>query len=278
LEAGMNDHVTKPIDPDQLFSTLQKWIKPSEKRLQAQQLEDPVEKSESDKTASAKDELPEYLPGFDLSDGLNRLRGNKELYRKLLFDFASDYNQVANEIRQALDAEDFDQALSLVHNLKGLAGNLAATELQAAAIEMEKLVKGQPEQAPSDQELKQKYADLEKALNWALKSVQNMYPLAATDEEYAQLSPKALIAKTPEIYKDDAARILTAANRGDIEELTAIAKELKNRSDAYTPFSDKLVELAEDLDFEVIEELVSELKPSADIKSGEAGTKLMIDE
>jgi two-component system sensor histidine kinase/response regulator len=39
LKAGMNDHVTKPIDPDQLFSTLQKWIKPSEKRLQDQQPE-----------------------------------------------------------------------------------------------------------------------------------------------------------------------------------------------------------------------------------------------
>ena len=32
LEAGMNDHVTKPIDPDQLFATLQKWIKPAAER------------------------------------------------------------------------------------------------------------------------------------------------------------------------------------------------------------------------------------------------------
>ena len=29
LKAGMNGHVTKPIDPDQLFSALQKWIKPA---------------------------------------------------------------------------------------------------------------------------------------------------------------------------------------------------------------------------------------------------------
>jgi DNA-binding response OmpR family regulator len=39
LQAGMNGHVTKPIDPDQLFATLQKWIKPSEKRVQVQQPE-----------------------------------------------------------------------------------------------------------------------------------------------------------------------------------------------------------------------------------------------
>lgn len=49
LEAGMNDHVTKPIDPDQLFATLQKWIKPSEKGIQDQQPEVPVEPPESDK-------------------------------------------------------------------------------------------------------------------------------------------------------------------------------------------------------------------------------------
>ena len=62
-----------------------------------------------------------------------------------------------------------------------------------------------------------------------------------------------------------AGRILTAAEKGDIEELTAAAEDLKERSDAYTPFSEKLVELAEDFDFEVIGELVSELEQSANI-------------
>jgi len=142
LQAGMSGHVTKPIDPDQLFSTLQKWIKPVEERVQVPQAEVPVEQTGSDMAAPAEDELPEYLSGFDLADGLKRLQGNKKLYRKLLLSFATDYHAVANEIRQALDAEDFDQAHSLVHNLKGLEGNLAATKLQAATVNLEKLVKG----------------------------------------------------------------------------------------------------------------------------------------
>ena len=66
-------------------------------------------------------------------------------------------------------------------------------------------------------------------------------------------------AITQALSEDDAGRILTAAKKGDIEELTAIAEELKERSDAYTPLSEKPVELAEDFDFEVIGELVSEL-------------------
>ena len=126
-----------------------------------------------------------------------------------------------------------------------------------------KLVKGEAGHTSSDQALKQKYAALENALNRALESVQTLQPPAAAGEEDAQLSPQALVADTPEISKDAAARILTATNKGDIEELIAIAKELKARSDAYTPFSEKLVELAEDFDFEAIEELVSELQDAA---------------
>jgi CheY-like chemotaxis protein len=63
LEAGMNGHVTKPIDPDQLFSTLQKWIKPSKKRVQ--QPEVPLESLESDQAEPDEEQLPESLPGFE---------------------------------------------------------------------------------------------------------------------------------------------------------------------------------------------------------------------
>jgi HPt (histidine-containing phosphotransfer) domain-containing protein len=243
-----------------MFAALLKWIKPSEKRAQLQSPEVSAELPDTENAVVDEAELPKTLPDFDLEEGLKRLQGNRRLYRKLLLDFGAKYTETAGEIRKALDANDFDQAHSLVHNIKGLAGNLAATDLQAAAVEMEKLIKGKPDQVPSDQELKQKYADLENALKRALESVQTMRPPAAAGEENAQLSPQAIVAKTPEISKDDAGRILTAAEKGDIEELTAIAEELKERSDAYTPFSEKLVELAENFDFEVIEELVSKLE------------------
>ena len=129
IEAGMNDHVTKPIDPDKLFATLQKWIKPVSQRAAVQippvldALPDP------DQMVPEEDELPESLPGFDIAAGLERLRGNKRLYRKLLLDFGANYTGVAAEISEALEAKDFKQAHSLVHNLKGLAGNLEATNL-----------------------------------------------------------------------------------------------------------------------------------------------------
>jgi HPt (histidine-containing phosphotransfer) domain-containing protein len=142
LQAGMDDHVTKPIDPDQLFSTLQKWVKPIAERTVVQKSQAPDAIPEPNQAMLKEEEFPESLPGFDLSDGLKRLQGNKRLYRKLLLSFATDYRGTAKDIRVAMDAKDFDRPHSMVHNLKGLAGNLASADLQASAVNLEKLVKG----------------------------------------------------------------------------------------------------------------------------------------
>jgi CheY-like chemotaxis protein/HPt (histidine-containing phosphotransfer) domain-containing protein len=168
IEAGMSDHVTKPIDPDHLFGTLQKWIQPGKKRIHVE----PPEVSGAAESITETEGLPKSLPGFDLEDGLKRLQWNEKLYRKLLLDFGVKYTATADEIRQALDANDFEQAHSLVHNLKGLAGNLAATDLQTAAIEMEKRVRDGLKKGLSKQKLNQTFIELEKSIHEALQAVQ----------------------------------------------------------------------------------------------------------
>jgi signal transduction histidine kinase/DNA-binding response OmpR family regulator len=257
LEAGMNGHVAKPIDPDQLFATLQKWIKPSEKRAQVKKAEIPVERPESDKTVPEEEELPEDLPGFDLSDGLKRLQGNKRLYRKLLLSFATDYRGVANDIRIALDAKDFERTHSLVHNIKGLAGNLSATDLQAASVNLEKLVKGVEKKAPPAQELNLKLSELETALNQALESVQSLG--ASTEETVCKLSDEEISAIPAEFARDIAKRIRDAAEMGDVTTLNAIAAEIKTHSDSYVPLSNQIVQLAEDFDLDGVQKLADAL-------------------
>jgi signal transduction histidine kinase/CheY-like chemotaxis protein len=258
LGAGMNGHVTKPIDPDQLFSTLQKWIKPSKKRVQVKQMEVPFERTESDKTMPEEDALPESLPGFDLRDGLKRLQGNTKLYRKLLLNFTINYCEVAKDIRIALDAEDFDGAHSLVHNIKGLAGNLSATELQTAAANLEKLVKGVENKIPQAKELNLRFSELENALNQALESAQS---LGAPDEETIEKPSIEAFADIPtELSRDIANRIRDAAEMGDISTLNAIAEEIKTHSDSCVPLSKRIIQMAEDFEFDWILKLADDLE------------------
>jgi HPt (histidine-containing phosphotransfer) domain-containing protein len=257
LAAGMNGHVTKPIDPDQLFATLQKWIQPKDDRTPIQQA--PAAAAEA--PAVEKATLPDSLPGFDLAEGLNRLRGNQKLYRKLLLDFGAKYTTTAAEIRDALDRGDFDQAHSLVHNIKGLAGNLAATGLQAAAVEMEKLVKGGQKESASQKLLDQKFVELEKSINQALEAVQTLGPAPA--EEPERPSADKMAAVPPEVAAEAINRIKAPAELGDVTQIKSIAEELKSKSDAFAPFSDRFIQLADDFDFEGISKLVGELEKIA---------------
>jgi CheY-like chemotaxis protein len=257
LEAGMNGHVAKPIDPDHLFATLQKWIKPSEKRTQVKQPEVPLENLESDQAEPDEEQLPESLPGFDLSAGLERLRGNKRLYRKLLIDFGTNYTGVAGDIREALDAKDFEHTHSLVHNIKGLAGNLAAIDLQAASVNLEKLVKGVGKKTPPAKKLNLKLSELENALNQALESAQGLG--ASTEKKVGKLSDEEIAAIPAEFAQDIAKRIRDAAEMGDVMTLNAIAAEIKTHSDSCVPLSKQIVQLAEDFDLDGIQKLADAL-------------------
>jgi CheY-like chemotaxis protein len=264
LKAGMNGHVTKPIDPDQLFSTLLKWIKPAEERSRAPKNlpasgDSPVPDKplEADRTVFDESELPESLPGFDLAAGLARLMGNKTLYRKLLLDFGANYVGIANDIRSALAVGDFEQAHSLVHNLKGLAGNLEATDLLAAVVKMEKLVKGQTAETASDKELNQKFAGLENAHGHALDAVR---ALGSTVEKKTIGSREdAKTSVPPELNKKVVDHIKEAADMGDVAQIKSISEKLMNESDVAAPFCDELVKLADDFDFDGIQKLILDL-------------------
>jgi signal transduction histidine kinase/DNA-binding response OmpR family regulator/HPt (histidine-containing phosphotransfer) domain-containing protein len=268
LAAGMNDHVAKPIDPSQLFTTLEKWILPAADRAPAPP--PPVERPAGAlrtnngpsppraHSESEKDGLPDILPGFDLTEGLKRLQGNRKLYRKLLLDFNTKYASTAADIAQALAAEDLNRVHSLVHNIKGLAGNLSAVNLQSAATDMDGLVKEalsgkHPEPGPMEHTLK----NLKNALDQALASSQS---LQQSDTEKLPAPDEQAVPQMPlELAKQTAERLANAADMGNISELKAIAKALQSESAAYGDFSDTIARLAEDFDLEGILKLCDQL-------------------
>jgi HPt (histidine-containing phosphotransfer) domain-containing protein len=131
LEAGMNDHVAKPIEPSELFAALRRWL-PAESTT----------RQNSTTTSAAPNEtahegaLP-ALAGVDTEAGLRRVAGNVLLYRRLLRQFAVQQADAATQIRAALAARDQELALRIAHTVKGIAANLGALPVQDAAAKAE---------------------------------------------------------------------------------------------------------------------------------------------
>jgi signal transduction histidine kinase/CheY-like chemotaxis protein/HPt (histidine-containing phosphotransfer) domain-containing protein len=137
LEAGMNDHVTKPIDPRALQETLQRWLE-SRTVESAQTAGEGVPPAPSLQAPSATALEPEGMglsSRFDAAAGIRRLGGNRTLYRKLLCQFRDSHTAGMQPLRKASD--DPRELFQLAHDLKGAAGNLGAHEVFAAAEALE---------------------------------------------------------------------------------------------------------------------------------------------
>ncbi len=133
LAAGMNDYVTKPINPDELLRTIARWVTPS--TLVTTRADDAPETIATNK---APEVLPASLPGIDLASGLSRCQNNARLYLKLLQDLKRDYGQSHVRLQSFIEASDYPAIAILGHTLKGLAGNLSAANLARAAAQLEK--------------------------------------------------------------------------------------------------------------------------------------------
>ncbi|MBI5580775.1 MAG: response regulator [Deltaproteobacteria bacterium] len=259
IAAGMNDHVTKPIDPAQLFATLVKWIRPGTpaERKRAEASLPGVPGSVAVKLPPDQS-LPQVLSEFDLAEGLQRLMGNRALYRKLIVNFATQYAHAAADIRSALDAADYDHAHDLVHAIKGVAGNLAAKDLQAQSVPLEKLVKhADPANPPPAGEVDPAYRAFRESLGRALEAAGSLMPEAGMPPADAGKAPGAL---PPDFAREAAQRLREAAEVGDVSGLTSACSELAAKSDAFAAHKTRIIRLADDFDFDGILKLADELE------------------
>ena len=154
LAAGMNDYVTKPIDPDGLCHALQRWL--------------PAKASDGHPAPTATGHC-EAIPGVDMRAGLRNVGGNSAFYQRLLrqfvVDFAATESQIKAELRDGRPKDAFRHA----HDVKGMAGTIGATGLQKAAAGLETaLNQGDKDTAPSLKSFGQQLRDLLAALNAAL--------------------------------------------------------------------------------------------------------------
>lgn len=119
LMAGMNGHITKPIDPDVLQQTLRDWLRNKDMIIKTQEDHEDVK-------------LPDDSDILDIDVGLKHIIGNRKLLRKLLIEFHQDHINDVEHLKQAIAAGDIDTIEVILHTLKGISANIGATRLHTA--------------------------------------------------------------------------------------------------------------------------------------------------
>ncbi len=180
LDAGMNDYVSKPVDPDLLLETLSRWITPQPEQL----IMIPHTKPEPAPDAAA---LPEALPGIQVRDALKRTMGNQQLLVELLGDFRRTYSDAPEQIRQLLARADNTPARRLAHSVKGVAANLSMPQVFAAARDLEAAIQ-QSDQTRIAAELE----NLEHALKPVSESIAQLVAQPASAEPTRAPAPAPL--------------------------------------------------------------------------------------
>jgi CheY-like chemotaxis protein len=132
LEGGIDEYISKPIDPRQLFDVLDRFLHgASQHHLQVC-------------TAASESQV------FDLNELLTRVDDDRELVYELVQLFLEDCPQRIDTLQAALEHRDIEQLAQTAHTLKGSAGNICAQSLYEAARHLEMLArKGDLQTAPA---------------------------------------------------------------------------------------------------------------------------------
>jgi two-component system, sensor histidine kinase and response regulator len=134
-EAGMNDYISKPINPSDLFATLSRWVK------QFKRNEEAVSRPPAETANQEVMEILNKLQTIDIRDGLNRVNNDQQFYVKLLRKFRESNQTFVEKLTAELASQNMENVIRMAHTLKGVAGNIGATQVFTTARHMEELFK-----------------------------------------------------------------------------------------------------------------------------------------
>ena len=150
LTRGMNEYLTKPIIPQELFTALGRWCVPKSAQNKVNTESEPL-----DDASQAKSEFIENAPSsvessnvLDVAAGLKTCNGKHTLYEKLLDKFIIKFAHIDGDIESSLKNEETAHARSLAHNLTGVAANIGALALSESARQLDKTLAANADSFP----------------------------------------------------------------------------------------------------------------------------------
>jgi two-component system sensor histidine kinase/response regulator len=127
LQAGMDDYISKPIEPQKLFETIEKWTKSPDRK-----------KAISGQDKPGKDDLLKDIP-VDIETALNRFDGDKEFFKEMLGEFLNYAPKQLEKLTEAIERDNAKVVEREAHSVKGAAGNLGANAFAQVALRLEML-------------------------------------------------------------------------------------------------------------------------------------------
>ena len=132
LDAGMNEHVAKPVDPDVLYGVLHRLLGAPPASMTAP--------AAPPAPGNPQEEALAHVAGLDIQAGLRSTSGKPDKLFDLLGMFAKHHSGDFDKLRHSLLQGDYRNARLLIHSLKGTSATLGLNAFSDCVARLEKMI------------------------------------------------------------------------------------------------------------------------------------------